>query len=147
VGALNITRLSIFLFSISALLLLGCEQKRPPGFLYLGKITEIAEKSGFLEDKQIYIHRDNNGVVAMSTLCSYDLSKLKLVQQGKYKILATEFNESQYDLWGRVLRGPTTKDLPFYSVRIDSGEYGSAKDSLYAEIGKEVPREWRLAIK
>ena len=137
----------IWLYALAVLFCgaIGCEQKRPPGFLWIGKIAVIAQKSGFLEDKQIYLHRDERGLAAMSTLCSHDLSKLYVKKVDGREILVSEFNDSQYDLWGHVLRGPATKELPFYRLRADAEEYGGPIDSLYVEIGKEVGRDWRLS--
>ncbi len=124
----------------------ACEKKRPPGFLNIGKIVEVGQKTAFLPDKEVFITRDERGISVMSTLCSYDLSPLRLVTEGDRQIFVSDYSESKYDIGGHVLHGPATKDLSFYAARVDSGDYGGPKDTLYVDFAKEVDRSWRLAL-
>lgn len=124
----------------------GCEVKRPPGFLTIGKVAEVASRSHFLQEKNFYLIRDDQGIAVMSTLCSHDRLPLKLVKDNGREIFVSDYNPSRYDLSGRVISGPAKHDLLFYALRIDSGVYGGPKDTLYVKIGSEVPREWRLRL-
>lgn len=127
-------------------LLSGCEKKRPPGFLNIGRIADVGQKTAFLVDKEIFLLRDERGVSVMSSLCSYDLSPLRLVSEGDRQIFVSDYSESRYDISGHVLHGPATKDLSFYAVRIDAWEYGGTKDTLYVDFSREVDRNWRLPL-
>ena len=124
----------------------SCEKKRPPGYLSLGKVSAIAVVSGFLPDMQVYIHRDERGVSIMSTLCAYDLSPLRLIEEGGNKVFVSDYTTSRYDVSGHVIQGPADKDLSFYTGRVDAGEYGGEQDTLYVDFSKEVNREWRLPL-
>lgn len=142
----NFSRVVLALLVCVLLTAASCEKKRPPGYLSLGKVTVIAAVSGFLPDMQVYIHRDERGLSVMSTLCSYDLSPLRLVEEGGGKMFVSDYTTSRYDLTGHVLQGPADRDLSFYSARIDAGEYDGAKDTLYVDFSKEVTRDWRLSV-
>ena len=135
----------VFLFFL-ALFAIGCEAKRPPGFLTIGKVSEVAGQTHFLPEMNFYLIRDQHGVAIMSTLCRYDRLPLKLINENGRDIFVSDYNSSRYDISGRVIAGPAKQDLFFYSLRIDSGVYGGPKDTLYVQIGTEVGRDWRLKV-
>jgi hypothetical protein len=104
---------SISLFIIFSLLVIGCEAKRPPGFLTIGKVSEVATKTHFIPEMNFYLIRDPQGVAIMSTLCRYDRLPLKLINengitsnwqyrryltQNANSIMKTNFRESANDV-------------------------------------------------
>lgn len=142
----SVKRLLCCVALLSVVLLSACEKKRPPGYLNIGKVSEIASQSVFLQDKQIFLHRDQRGVSVMSTLCSYDLSPLRLIVENGREVLVSDYSASRYDVQGNVLAGPAERPLPYYSARLDSGVYGGPLDTIYVQIGTEVDRGWRLVL-
>jgi hypothetical protein len=134
------------LLFISCLCALGCEAKRPPGFLSIGKVSEVATQTRFLREMNFYLTRDQRGLSIMSTLCRYDRLPLRLINENGKEIFVSDYNPSRYDISGHVIAGPAKHDLFFYSLSIDSGVYGGPKDTLYVQIGEEVGRDWRLKV-
>lgn len=82
----------------------------------------------------------------MSTMCTYDLTYLKRKQVDGQTLYVSEYTDSKYDLQGNVVSGPAIAALPYYQLKLDAGEYGGPKDTLYVYIGKTVPPEWRLNL-
>lgn len=121
-------------------------RKRSPGYVRLGPISEHMGQETFNEKHNILVRRDQFGWWAMSTLCTYDLSPLRMrVINGRREFISPSTG-SVYDIKGRVLKGPSRADLPYYELRAGSKVYGGKVDTLFVFIGKEVPENWRLSI-
>jgi Rieske Fe-S protein len=99
-----------------------------------------------LEKAGLLLRRDELGWYAMSTLCTHDLSVLRRRNGPNGPMLASVYTSSTYDLNGKVLSGPAIKDLPYYELYVEQGVAEGARDTLYARIGSEKPREWRLPV-
>jgi len=129
-------------------LTLGCAEgrKRPPGYLRLGHVSKLLGRATELGDFDLILRRDEGGLSAMSTDCTYDLSSLVLRKVDGKLILVSTLSSSTYDLDGKVLSGPAKVNLPYYELRFDAGVYGSPRDTLYAYVGREVSPEWRLPV-
>ena len=126
---------------------LGGPQRRPAGFLNLGKVAELAGKEeSFFSDLKIFLRRDAGGFFAMSTACTYDLSPLFLAQVGAQRVWRSQRTESMYALDGTVLHGPTKHPLPFYKLEMAPGLVGGPRDTLFVEVGIERPSSWRLPV-
>lgn len=142
-------RLSLVVL-LALALLPGCKpdkRERPYGFLRLGAARDLVGPENNLVEDRLLLKRDAGGWSAMSTLCAYDLSPLyrKKLPSGEY-VWASEFNESVYTESGKVLHGPTTNNLPYYRLKLDSAVYGGPPDTLYVEIGAKVGADWRLPV-
>lgn len=125
----------------------GCEggvKKRPFGAFRLGNSNELSAPETDLNQYGLVLRRDEGGWFVMSTYCTYDLSHLKRVQTKDGFVYVSDYNESRYAADGTVLNGPAKAPLPYYKLRLEPGEYGGPKDTLYVEVGQEVGREWRL---
>lgn len=139
----------IALLSLCCLLLFACQseiKKRPFGYMRLGEVSGFLVPEKYLPDLRLLIKRDDRGLYAMSTECTHDLSALRLVERNGEKIFISDYSTSTYDWNGKVLSGPAKANLPYYSLRVDSGVYGGPKDTLYVDIGDERPPSWRLPI-
>ena len=83
----------------------------------------------------------------MSTMCTHDLTYLKRAQLDGKEFYTSTYTDSKYTLDGTVISGPSVAPLPYFELKIDSSIYGGPRDTLYAYVGKEVPKDWRLEIK
>lgn len=129
--------------------LFSCESNhryRPIGWFRLGKVINFLGSETDLPESKLIIRRDNRGLYVMSTICTYDLTYLVRKKVGGKEIYVSEYTSSTYDLDGNVLSGPAVAALPHYELKIDLGIDRKARDTLYAKVGKEVPREWRLEL-
>jgi len=125
----------------------GCQssvRKRPPGWLKLGKASEYTQAETYLPEKRLLLRKDERGFSVMSTECTHDLSGLVPKKTDHGVVFFSEYSDSQYAEDGKVLHGPAVADLPYFELRLDESVYGGPKDSLYVQIDKEVPKEWRL---
>jgi hypothetical protein len=124
----------------------SCEtrRKRPYGFVSLGKIEELRRPNSFFSDKGLLLRHDQNGFSVMSLLCTHDLSPLELKQNAESSILASKLTSSTYALDGKVLSGPSNQDLPYFELVVAQSAPGKPVDSLFARIGYEKSKEWRL---
>lgn len=128
-------------------LLPACETKtrtRPIGWFKLGKVEELLAEQHLFKEYSLLLRRDERGFSVMSTMCTHDLSPLTLQPAGEEMIFVSQYSESKYDAFGHVLSGPAISDLPFYELKIDTGAYDGPRDTLYAQVGVEVGRAWRL---
>lgn len=130
--------------------LTGCEEPvkhRPYGFLRVGPASDFLQTETYRPDLRMLFRRDERGLSVMSTLCTHDLSPLKLTTRPNgAEIFISEYSESQYRKNGRVMHGPAEANLPFYRLKIDEGVYGGPVDTLYVEVGAEVSSDWRLPV-
>jgi hypothetical protein len=111
----------------------------------IGNIQElrvVPEK--FFPNLGLYLRSDLAGFSVMSTHCTYDLSPLKMVTDQSGLRWTSSFSTSEYSGDGRVTRGPALGDLPYYRLEVKEGEYNGPPDTLYAIVGEEVDRNWRL---
>lgn len=134
---------------IVLLLFVSCTKKvkkRPYGYFRLGPVAEYLAPETRLEKFNLLLRRDEGGLYVMSTVCTHDLTYLLRKTVGEEDIFVSQYTASKYDINGKVISGPATADLPYYELKIDAGVYGGPKDTLYAYIGKEVSREWRLKV-
>lgn len=127
----------------------GCEpavRERPYGDLRVGKMKDLLGPRTLVRDAGLLIRRDEGGWSAMSTLCTHDLSVLQLKDNGQGPILTSMYTASTYGLDGTVLTGPAVKPLQYYELFIDQGLANGPRDTLYAKIGVEKDRNWRLPV-
>ena len=139
----------ILLFTLAILSSSSCKEpvlKRPFGDLRVGLLTEFSKLETYKEDLRLTVFHDQRGFAVMSTQCTFDLSPLKRVEQGAGIVYKSDYSESVYDQVGHVLHGPAIADLPFYESTLATGVFDGPRDTLYARIGKEVPREARLVL-
>ena len=133
------------LFSTS-LLFLGCEQrnqKRPYGYIRLGKLSELLDGKE-LSDKWLLVRRDAEGIYVLSTLCAHDLEPLTVSPN---QTLVCPLCASEYSMDGEIKKGPTEFPLPYYELKLDQGEIGGPQDTLYAYVGVEKSRDYRLQVR
>jgi Rieske Fe-S protein len=143
-------RTSLFLFlSVGMIALLGCNtesRNRPFGVVQVAMLADLQGSEIFLPKEALYVRQDAQGYSVMSTLCTHDLSLLRLeVREGR-QVFVSDFSESVYSKEGDVLHGPAKKPLPYFELVLDRATYSGPLDTLYARIGVEKPRSWRLAI-
>lgn len=128
--------------------LLGCSEglKRPPGYLRIGHVSGLVGKARNLEEFDLIVRRDEGGLSAMSTQCTYDLSPLLLRRVDGKLVLVSQYSSSTYDIDGRVLSGPARVDLPYYELRFEAELYGGPRNTIYVQLGREVGPSWRLPV-
>lgn len=122
------------------------ERARPYGYLRLGKIQQYSLTINELPKDWLVIFHDQQGLAAMSTLCSRDLEPLVKIKQGEHEIYDCDKCHSQFSLSGKLLKGPAVVDLPYYKLKQDSLLINQPRDTLYVIVGENVPRSWRLKI-
>ncbi len=129
--------------------LYGCEpshRERPYGYLRLGLIKDLLNKETYVKEAEILVRHDASGFSAMSTLCTKDLSPLEHKWADERNVWASKYTQSTYEWDGKVRTGPATRNLPYFSIKLESSKYGGPLDMLYVTIGDEKPSEWRLAV-
>ena len=145
-----ITGRSVTCFSYLVLLIafVACNdgaQTRPLGFFNLGPVDELAELPETpMSELKLYVRHDAEGFSVMSTACTYDLSPLTKVITPEGVRWRSAFSTSEYDDQGRVVHGPARGDLPFYTLTLSRDFYHGPISSVFAKVGEEVPRSWRL---
>lgn len=122
------------------------ERTRPYGYLRVAPLSAIESPYSFFLEQGLLIRRDARGLSAMSTFCTYDLSKLVLKRGQEGLRFESQLTTSQYAFDGSVLRGPAKRDLPYFKVVLDAAVYGGPKNTVYVFIGREVPPSWRLTL-
>ncbi len=138
----------LYLFGalLTACLFVGCERqvrKRPHGDLRIGKIEDLTAAEQFYPELRLLVRYDQNGWSVMSTLCTYDLSPLRIVESKGERHFVSDYSGSEYSLDGKVLHGPTRWALPYYQAVVAPVTVGGPADTLFARIGEEVASEWR----
>ncbi len=125
----------------------GGPKRRPAGFLNLGPVEELARsEQTFFSDFKILLRRDEGGLYAMSTACTYDLSPLLFSERDGKLLWRSQLSASTYAPDGSVVHGPATAPLPYYKLEIAPGTIGGTADTLFVEVGIERPASWRLAV-
>lgn len=115
--------------------LAGCEKRyvRPAGDHNLGAPQDLLYSKQIVRDRQMLVMRDDRGWAAMSIQCAYEGCELSYQDQ---RFLCLCCN-SVYDHNGKVLKGPSKYDLPYFQIRFVEG-------NLYANSGKIVSPEERF---
>ncbi len=122
-------------------------QKRPPGYIKLGKVAEMADAETFFGDKRLLLRRDLNGFYVMSTECTYDLSPLvRKTTEGGAEVFYSPYSGVTYALDGAVVSGQAKAPLPYYKLEFNRGVIDGPVDTLYVKVGEEVPAGWRLQL-
>lgn len=125
----------------------GCmnsEYKRPYGYLRLGTAEELKDATRVYRDKlRLLLRRDERGFYVMSTICPYDRLPLIPVKEGDTVHFVSPHSRSKYSLTGDPLGGPSTYKLPYYRLEY-ADDLGQGK-LIFAQVGSEVDRSWRLA--
>lgn len=137
--------LTLGTFALIALSLFSCKQAvlhRPYGDIKVGPVSAFPLGEHFHNELRLYIRHDEKGISAMSTLCPYDLTPLRLVGDE----WVSDYSESRYAKDGSLKHGPSIAALPYYKIYLDSGQIGGPKDTLYVAIGEERPSAWYLTI-
>lgn len=145
------TALRSALLLCTVLFFVGCEsgvERRPFGYLRLGSIGAFQEPMKYLPNDAIVLRRDSGGFSAMSTLCTFDLSPLRLERgPGGEIYLQSTVTKSRYAIDGKVIDGPAKAPLPYFFLELAVDDVGRAPDTLYVKIGKEVEPSWRLFVR
>ncbi len=135
-------------FLVLLMVFVGCNdggQTRPVGFFKLGPVDELAKLPETpMSELKLYVRHDVGGFSVMSTACTYDLSALSRVVTPEGVRWRSAFSTSEYDEQGRVVHGPARGDLPFYKLTLSRDFYHGPVLSVFAKVGEEVPRSWRL---
>lgn len=142
-------RYFLWLFIGATLLTLtACPEsrERPFGVVRLGFLDEFLVPERLLEDFDLLIRYDQQGLSAMSTLCTYDSSQLVMSREGQAAEFYSTYTSSRYAYDGQVISGPARSALPYYELFIDQGRPRGPQDTLYARIGIHVSKDWRLKI-
>jgi len=145
----RIEKLGPRLFLLLSLLIPACKQEvleRPPGYIKVGKLSEFKEVENFKPDMRFLIIKDDRGIAALSTLCTYDLTPLRLVHSEDERVFVSDYTSSRYTIRGKVTNGPSVADLPYYHAVVDSELLGGPKDTLYVHVGKKRDPEWRAPL-
>lgn len=132
---------SSFLFAAT----LGCEQRhqrRPYGYIRVGTVNELISGKD-LSDKWLWARRDAEGLYVLSTLCTLDLEPLVRISPEGFSCPNCS---SEYSIDGEVKKGPSQYPLPYYELKLDQGEIGGPRDTVYVYVGVEKPRDYRLLI-
>lgn len=144
----------IFLFAFSLLLLIttltGCKppaiRERAFGYFRLGQLKDLTAPRTYFPEYGLVLIRDEKGFAVMSTLCTHDLTPLSRETTPEGETWRSKETTSRYSSDGKVLEGPAVGDLPYYQLELEAWEYGGPKNTLYAKVGREKPREWRLSV-
>lgn len=142
-------RLLFVCFLLALLALSACQpgaRKRAIGYLRLGPVKNFSAPEVHLPELSLVVRRDSGGFQVMSTMCTFDLSRLEPRQGPQGVEWVSSYSESRYDNEGRVLNPPARANLPFFKMVLEASVLGGPKDTLYVMDGIEVPREWRLKI-
>lgn len=121
-------------------------QKRPFGYIKLGKVRELLGQETIIERGGLILRRDAKGFFIMSTYCTKDLSHLAVTKGEGGATLSCPYDHSSFDGEGKVLTGPAISDLPYYKLEYSPDTYGGPVDSLYVKVGEEVAKDWRLEL-
>lgn len=150
----SVCDLCIRICSLAAVIVLvvslaGCDtsRKRAVGYFTLGDARKLAEEGDHhFEQERILLRYNDEGFSAMSTECPYDGAVLVRAHEGGAVVWRSPLSGSTYDEYGKVIRGPSTHNLPFYDVRVDRNSYNGTIPTLFVHVGVERPETWRLKL-
>jgi len=137
-------RLRACLLMLLCLWIAGCNgaRTRPYGYIRLGAVSELAADEQLFPELRLLLRRDHMGFFVMSLMCPKDLYELRPREGG----FDCPFCHSHFGGDGTRISGDAPVDLPYYRLDLDRGEYDGAANTLYAEVGREVGRSWRLQV-
>jgi len=118
--------------------------QRAVGYVRLGAAAEFSGSEHYLESRRLYLRRDEGGFSVMSTMCTKDLSTLRKERVEGEIVWRSNFSGSSYDQYGNVLDNSAAGNLPYYRLVLYASVPGGERDTLFAQIGTEVDRDWRL---
>ncbi len=140
-------------YLLGAFCLLACKGEvyvRPARTDRLGAIKEFLYKKVFLREKQVLVHRVENGWKALSTKCTKKGCDLTFQKQ----VLVCSCCESVYDHYGRVLRGSAPKNLPWLKLEargddfyLDSGVVVSEQEFSSSEEIEKIIKQYNFEFK
>lgn len=144
-------RATVFILAVTVpLIFASCrpsEQKRPIGYGNLGSIASYKNQEVIdVSDHALLVRQDERGLYGMSTLCSRELRRLKARKEAEGPVLFCDVCGSEFAADGKVLKGPAVAPLPYFELIIAEGKPNGPKDTLYAQIGVEVDKSWRLPM-
>ncbi len=149
-GPVSLGRALVLVFMLLTFAICGCEptvRERPYGYIRLGPIQDFLAEETYRPDMRLLIRRDVGGFSAMSTECTKDLTTLEIQQlPAGEKIWVSRYSASTYAYDGKLRSGPAQHDLPYFELRFEPGKYGGPVDTLYAVIGPEKGKDWRLKV-
>lgn len=141
----SVARLTSLVLLLAVLSCNGGGQTRPVGYFKLGPVDELSRQPETpISELKLYLRHDEGGFSVMSTACTYDLSALIRVVTPEGIRWRSAFSTSEYNDEGRVVRGPARADLPFYKLTLSRDFYHGPVFSVFARVGEEVSRSWRL---
>ncbi len=118
---------------------------RPPGFIRLAPVWALVRPETIIERSAVMVRYDEQGFSVMSTLSTYDLSRLQRVRVGESWHWASKTDGSEFAADGTVLKGPAVAALPYYEMIVDYGGVDSTQpETLYAKLGSQKPPTYRL---
>ena len=120
---------------------------RPPGYIRLAPAWELVQPETVIDRSAFLVRYDKDGFSVMSTLSSYDLSRLqrRTTPEGWRWYSLTD--DSVFADDGTVLHGPAAEPLPYYELALDRGGVSSVgADTLYVRVGKKKPSTWRFTV-
>jgi hypothetical protein len=128
--------------------LAGCSPEvrdRPPGYIRLAPVWELTRPETVVERSAVVVRYDERGFSVMSTLSTYDLSRLERKQVGEGWRWVSRYDESEFADDGTVLKGPAVAPLPYYELTVDRGSVESTQpDTLYVRLGSKRPPSYRF---
>lgn len=129
-------------------MLAGCSpdvRERPPGYIRLAPVWELTRPETVVERSAVVVRYDERGFSVMSTLSTYDLSRLERKHVGDGWRWVSRYDESEFADDGTVLKGPAVAPLPYYELTVDLGGVESTQpETLYARLGSKRPASYRF---
>jgi cytochrome b6-f complex iron-sulfur subunit len=90
----------------------------------------------YLPEHKIYVHRDNTGMQAVSSICTHLGCAIEKTSDG----FLCPCHGSKYDKKGNIISGPALKDLSWYML------YRSPDGQVIVDITKIVDSDYSLRV-
>lgn len=90
----------------------------------------------YLPEHKIYVHRNNAGMQAVSSICTHLGCAIEKTSVG----FQCPCHGSKYDKKGNIISGPALKDLPWYRL------YRSPDGQVIVDMTKIVDSDYRLRV-
>ena len=133
--------------------LMACKSEpyiRPARVDRLGAIKEFLYKKVFLRENQVLIHRVDKGWKALSTKCTNKGCDLTFQKQ----VLVCSCCDSLYDHYGRLLKGPAPRNLPWLKLEargddffLDSGVVVSEQEFSSSDEIEKIIEQYKFEFK
>lgn len=88
--------------------------------------------------ERLVLIRDPKGIAAFSLLCTHQTCLIE--QDAQAEGFVCPCHGSKFDALGRVISGPASEDLPWYSLRL------LMNGNIEIDFSKRVAVDWRLAV-